>query len=145
MESKLEKEARFLKRYAILATLVCGVYVLTAFTLQSRKQNFEEITANRIKIVDPAGKIRVLLATKPKVKPHGPYGRDESVLKLYRRWLWEQMQDEASPAYKELLRLKALAEEHPLRLACWCAPLRCHGEQVRAAILFLARQDTTPQ
>jgi hypothetical protein len=61
METKLEKEVRFLKAYAVVATLLGAVFVLTAFTLQSGKQNFEEITANRIKIVDPAGKVRAIL------------------------------------------------------------------------------------
>lgn len=61
METKLEKEVRFLKAYAVVATLLGAVFVLTAFTLQSGKQSFEEITANRINIVDSTGKIRVRL------------------------------------------------------------------------------------
>lgn len=59
METKLEKEVRFLKIYALVATLFCAVFFLTAFTLKSDEQKFEEITANRIKFVDSAGKVRV--------------------------------------------------------------------------------------
>jgi hypothetical protein len=55
------------KRSAILEDLHChrqllgAVFVLTAFTLQSGKQNFEEITAKRINLLDSTGKIRVRL------------------------------------------------------------------------------------
>ncbi len=62
VESKLEKEVRFLKVYAVVATLMGAALALTAFTLQSGKQNFEEITAKRINMVDSTGKIRVILA-----------------------------------------------------------------------------------
>src|SRR5687768_9742379 len=61
MKTKLEKEVRLLKVYAIVTTLLIGMFVLTAFTLQNRKQNFEEITAKRIVIVDSNGKSRVLM------------------------------------------------------------------------------------
>ncbi len=61
METKLEKEVRVLKLYAMFATLVCGVFVLSAFTLQNRKQNFDEITAHRLNIVEQDGKPRFIL------------------------------------------------------------------------------------
>jgi hypothetical protein len=75
-----------------------------------------------------------------KVKPYGPYERDESVFVMYRRWLWKEMQNLNSEAIKELLRLKKLAETGPLNLACWCAPEACHGSVVKKAIQFLATQ-----
>lgn len=62
METKLEKEVRFLKIYALVATLFCAVFFLAAFTLKSGDQKFEEITANRIKLVDSAGKLRGTIA-----------------------------------------------------------------------------------
>lgn len=61
METRLEKEVRLLKVYTVVTTLLLGVFVLTAFTQQIRKQNFEEITAKRIVIVDSNGKSRVLM------------------------------------------------------------------------------------
>lgn len=61
LETKLEKEVRFLKGYAIAATILCSVFVVSAFTTQSSKESFDEITAKRIKLVDSAGKIRVRL------------------------------------------------------------------------------------
>ncbi len=62
MESKLEKEVRFLKVYAITATLVFVVLIASAFTLQSGKQKFDEIDVARINVLDSTGKTRVILA-----------------------------------------------------------------------------------
>lgn len=61
METPLEKEVRFLKAYALKATLIAVVFVLTAFTLKGT-QRFEKITAKQIQMVDSSGKVRVVLA-----------------------------------------------------------------------------------
>lgn len=78
-----------------------------------------------------------------RVKPFGPYERDESVFTLYKQWLWREMRKADSPALKELLRLKQLAETGPLNIACWCAPLSCHGEIIRSAIEYLSKQESS--
>jgi hypothetical protein len=75
-----------------------------------------------------------------KVKPHGTYERNESVFVMYRQWLWREMQNKDGNVFKELLRLKKIAEQGPLNLACWCAPEACHGEVIKKAIEFLATQ-----
>jgi hypothetical protein len=64
METKLEKEVRFLKIYAFVATLFCAVFLLTAFTLKSGEQKFEEITTSRIKFVDSEGKERATIGAQ---------------------------------------------------------------------------------
>lgn len=64
MESKLEKEVRFLKRYAVVATLVCAVLTLSAFTLRQRKQKFEEIDVERINVVERDGKLKLVISNK---------------------------------------------------------------------------------
>lgn len=74
-----------------------------------------------------------------KVRPHGRYERNESVFVMYRRWLWREMQNRDGKVFKELLRLKRIAETRPLNLACWCAPEACHGDVVKKAIEFLSR------
>jgi hypothetical protein len=66
MGTKLEKDVRFLKAYAVAVTLLCAVFVFTAFTLRSREQRFEDITAKQIKIVDSNGKFRVLMGAELK-------------------------------------------------------------------------------
>lgn len=75
MESKLEKELRILKAYAIVATLVCGVFFLSAFTIQNRKQRFQEIEAERINIVEKDGSIRLVISNKE--RSPGPIQRGQ--------------------------------------------------------------------
>jgi hypothetical protein len=69
MESKLEKEVQFLKVYAITATVVCVVLIASAFTLQSRKQKFEEIDVERINIVEKDGKLRMVISNQERQHP----------------------------------------------------------------------------
>jgi hypothetical protein len=69
MESRLEKEVRFLKAYAAVATLACAVFVLTAFTLQSSKQKFEEIDVERINIVEKDGKLKMVISNQERQHP----------------------------------------------------------------------------
>lgn len=64
-------------------------------------------------------------------------GRDE-VINKYRRWLWNQMRNRGSAAYRELLRLANLSlQQETVTLSCWCFPSKCHGEIIRDAINFL--------
>ena len=64
MENKLKSDMRFLKGYAVIATLTCAVFIVSAFTLQNRKQKFEEIDAERINIVEKDGSIRLVISNK---------------------------------------------------------------------------------
>ena len=76
-----------------------------------------------------------------KIRPHGPFTREESVLTLYRNWLWEQIQDKHSPVRLELIRLTAIAKTQHLILSCWCAPELCHGRIVKKAIEYLIKTE----
>lgn len=69
MESKLEKEVRFLKVYALTTTLVCVVLTASAFTLQSHKPKFEEIDVERINIVEKDGKLRMVISNQERQHP----------------------------------------------------------------------------
>lgn len=62
MESSLEKQVRFLKIYAVVATLICGVFFVTAFTLQNRPQKFQEINVERINVVEKDGSLRLVIS-----------------------------------------------------------------------------------
>jgi hypothetical protein len=75
METKLEREVRFLKVYAVIATLVCAVFFLTAFTLQARNQKFEEIDVERINIVEKDGKLKMVLSNGERQHPGTIDGR----------------------------------------------------------------------
>ncbi|HEX8096440.1 MAG TPA: hypothetical protein VF507_00330 [Pyrinomonadaceae bacterium] len=69
METRLEKEVRFLKVYAAVATLVCLVLIASAFTLQSRRQKFEEIDVERINVVEKDGKLRMVISNEARQHP----------------------------------------------------------------------------
>lgn len=69
MENKLEKEVRFLKIYAVVATLFCAVFVLSAFALQNKKQRFAEIDVERINIVEKDGKLRMVISNQERQHP----------------------------------------------------------------------------
>jgi hypothetical protein len=71
----------------------------------------------------------------------GRDGNREQVIARYRHWLWEQLQLPDSPQERELRRLLAQARSGDLVLLCWCAPLPCHAEVVRGALLWLAGEE----
>jgi len=61
--TKLEKEVRFLKIYAGIATLVVFVFLLTAFTF-SKNAAFDEIDVKRINVKDDDGQLRMVISNK---------------------------------------------------------------------------------
>lgn len=70
MQSKLERDVRFLKIYAAAATLVCGLFVLSAFAFQERpRQKFQEIDVERINIVEKDGKLRMVISNRERQHP----------------------------------------------------------------------------
>lgn len=62
----IRKSLRLIKVYALLMTVLFTVMAFSGFTQSAQKQNFEEITAKRIKIVDSNGKFRVLMGAELK-------------------------------------------------------------------------------
>jgi hypothetical protein len=69
METKLEKEVRFLKIYAVITTLFCAIFFFSAFSLQSKKPKFEEIDVERINIVEKDGKLRMVISNQERQHP----------------------------------------------------------------------------
>jgi hypothetical protein len=70
METRLERDVRFLKIYATVATLVLTVVLLSAFAYQqNRKQKFEEIDVERINIVEKDGKLRMVISNRERQHP----------------------------------------------------------------------------
>jgi hypothetical protein len=57
-----EKHFRFLKYYAALTTVLVGVLLFVGFKQAQQSMKLEELTVQRINIVDTAGNVRVLLA-----------------------------------------------------------------------------------
>ena len=69
METKLEREVRFLKACVVGGTLLGAVLVLTAFTLQNARQKFGEIDVERINIVEKDGKLRMVISNEERQHP----------------------------------------------------------------------------
>jgi len=68
----------------------------------------------------------------------GPGQNRDKVLARYRAWLLEHIEAGDPPIIKELARIKALSKEGDVRLVCWCAPKRCHGEIIREVLENMA-------
>ncbi len=66
--NKIEKEIRILKIYAGLATLVCAVLFGQLFKAINANK-FDEIEVERINIVEPDGKLRMVLSNKKRQHP----------------------------------------------------------------------------
>src|SRR5215468_11755850 len=64
METRLAREVRFLKAYAIVTTLFFGAIVFYGFRLADQKPKFEEIDVERINIVEKDGKIKLVISNK---------------------------------------------------------------------------------
>lgn len=65
MDSR-DQDLRFLKRYALGSTTLVVVLALTAFLQQPGKQRFTEIDVERLNIVEPDGKLRMVIANRPR-------------------------------------------------------------------------------
>ncbi len=68
METKTEKEVRYLKIYAVISTLFFAVFLLSAFTIGNKKK-FEEIDVERINIVEKDGKLKMVISNKVRQHP----------------------------------------------------------------------------
>lgn len=66
MSQSLERDVRFLKRYAAVTTVVMIVLAVAAFTRTPQKARFTEIDAERINIVEPNGMYRMVISNRPR-------------------------------------------------------------------------------
>jgi len=74
-----------------------------------------------------------LLGNPFKPKSYTDEQARQECLNLYRDWLKRQ-ELSRSEAWYELRRLAEIAKTENLYLACWCAPLNCHGDILKAEI-----------
>jgi len=68
METKIEKEARYLKIYAVVSTLFFAVFLLSAFAIQNNRK-FEEIDVERINIIEKDGKLKMVISNQERQHP----------------------------------------------------------------------------
>ncbi|HKU73643.1 MAG TPA: hypothetical protein VJR02_06975 [Pyrinomonadaceae bacterium] len=74
METKLERQVRFLRIYVIVTTAFCAIFLLSAFAMQS-KQKFEEIDVERINVVEKDGKLRMVISNSQRQHPGSVDGK----------------------------------------------------------------------
>jgi hypothetical protein len=65
MSQQLERDVRFLKRYAVVMTALVVVATTAAFT-RSAHEKFTEIDVQRINIVEPNGMYRMVISNRPR-------------------------------------------------------------------------------
>jgi hypothetical protein len=64
---EIRRETRFLRGYAILMTAAAGVIALAAFRASpAQERTFTEIDVQRINIVEPDGKLRMVISNRPR-------------------------------------------------------------------------------
>src|SRR6478672_10058041 len=61
-----DRDIRFLKRYAYGSTTLIVFMALTAFVRQPQKQKFTELDVERLNIVEPDGKLRMVISNRPR-------------------------------------------------------------------------------
>ena len=64
MDIAIRRELRLLKGYALLMTALLGAISLSAFRRASEPTKFEEINVERINVVEPDGKLRLVISNR---------------------------------------------------------------------------------
>jgi hypothetical protein len=73
MDSRLERDVRFLKGYAVVTSLIIGILSLAAFTQTGQRTRFEEIDVERINVIEKDGKLRLVISNRD--RSPGPISR----------------------------------------------------------------------
>jgi hypothetical protein len=66
---RMQRDIRFLKAYAVLATTLCATLLLTGFTGLRGPQTFAEIDVERINIVEADGTLRMVISNQERQHP----------------------------------------------------------------------------
>lgn len=73
MQSKLEREVRFLKIYAVASSLIFGFFLLAGFTQNAAQKSantkFGEIDVERINVVEKNGKLDLVISNTDRMPP----------------------------------------------------------------------------
>lgn len=64
MEDRIKRELRALKAYAVIMTLLFGTLTVTAFRQGQQNPRFTEIDVERINVVEPDGKLRMVISNR---------------------------------------------------------------------------------
>lgn len=66
MDPRIRRELRVLKLYALIATSLLGALSIAAFKQSAQRTKFTEIDVERINVVEPDGKLRMVISNKPR-------------------------------------------------------------------------------
>lgn len=66
MDSNIRRELRALKAYALIVTALLGTLSIAAFRQGPQKTKFTEIDVERINVVEPDGKLRMVISNRPR-------------------------------------------------------------------------------
>jgi hypothetical protein len=66
MSDPIRRELRLLKGYALVVTVLLGTLSIAAFRQSTQKIRFTEIDVERINIVEPDGKLRMVISNRPR-------------------------------------------------------------------------------
>ena len=66
MTDSIRRELRLLKAYALVVTVLLGTLSLAAFRRSAQNTKFSEIDVERINIVEPDGKLRMVISNRPR-------------------------------------------------------------------------------
>jgi hypothetical protein len=69
METRLQRDVRFLKAYSVVTTLLLAVIALSALGHANQKNKFEEIDVERINIVEKDGKLKMVISNSERQHP----------------------------------------------------------------------------
>ena len=68
-KSKMEKDIRFLKLYAMFTTLILSVVLMSSFVREKEITRFEEIDVERINIVEADGQLKMVISNQERQHP----------------------------------------------------------------------------
>jgi len=66
MSDPIRRELRLLKGYALVVTALLGTLSIAAFRQSAQKVRFTEIDVERINIIEPDGKLRMVISNRPR-------------------------------------------------------------------------------
>jgi hypothetical protein len=69
METKLRRDVRFLKAYAIAITILIVAAAFVGFRQASQKNKFTEIDVERVNIVEKDGKLKMVISNSERQHP----------------------------------------------------------------------------
>jgi hypothetical protein len=72
--------------------------------------------------------------------PLSKYSREESIAR-FRVWLWDRICAKDRKILQALWEIVSATEAGDVNLICWCKPLACHGDVVKACADWMIKTD----